>query len=91
MDFDIDFSQIQWIEVRKLGISIREIHDIFKNPSSVFSTVQGEPIIVGFSSKRKFIVATYQIAKNINFDIEVLQIDLPYEEDIKNYWCAHNE
>jgi hypothetical protein len=89
LDFNIDFSNIPWIDVRKLGISIVEIYDIFKNPRSTFSIVQGENIIVGFSTKRKFIVATYEIAKNINFDVEVLQIDLPYEEDIEKYWCTH--
>jgi hypothetical protein len=66
MDFEIDSSNIPWIEVRKLGISIGEIYDIFKNPRSTFSNVQGENIIVGFSAKRKFIVATYEIAKNLN-------------------------
>ena len=89
MDFNIDFSSILWIEVRKLGISMEEIHSIFQNPSSSIASFHGEEFIVGFSSKRKFILAAYQIAKNTNFDIEVLQIDLPYEEDIKKYWCRH--
>ncbi len=91
MDFDIDFSQILWVEIRSLGISIDEVYSIFKNPSSTVASHGSEDFIVGFSNKRKFVVVTYQIAKNVNFDIEVTQIELPYEEDIKKFWCLHNK
>jgi hypothetical protein len=91
MDFDIDFSQILWIEIRKLGISMDEVLSIFKNPRSMVASHGSEYFVVGFSNKRKFIVATYQIAKNVNFDIEVVQIELPYEEDIEKCWCLHNK
>jgi hypothetical protein len=91
MDFDIDFSEIQWIEVRKLGISMDEVYSVFKNPSSSFVFLPGLDFIVGFTSKRKIIVVTYQIAKNVNFDIEVIEIELPYEEDIKRFWCPYNK
>jgi hypothetical protein len=91
MDFDIDFSQILWVEIRKLGISIDEVLSIFKNPSSTVASHGSEYFVVGFSNKRKFIVVTYQIAKNVNFDVEVVQIELPYEEDIEKLWCLHNK
>ncbi len=91
MDFEIDFSDVPWVEIRKLGISIDEVYSVFKNPnSSVASSTTGE-FIVGFSNKRKFVVITYKIAKNANFDIEVIQIELPYEEDIKKFWCLRNK
>ena len=90
-DFDIDFSSILWVEVRRLGISIDEVHSVFKNPSSSFTTLHGEEFVVGFTNKRKFIVVSYRIAKNANFDIEVIEIELPHEEDIKRSWCSFNQ
>jgi hypothetical protein len=91
MGFDIDFSDIPWVEIKKLGISLDEVFSVFENPSSsIASSLAGE-FIVGFSNKRKFVVITYKIAKNANFDIEVIQIELPYEEDIKKFWCLRNK
>jgi hypothetical protein len=91
MDFDIDFSLIQWIEIRKLGISMEEVYDVFKNPNSSITSLLDESFAVGFTSKRKFIVVSYRIAKNVNFNIEVIEIELPYEEDIKRSWCSYNK
>ena len=57
MDFNIDFSMIDFIELRERGITREEIVSILNNRSSYF-------------------------------EIEILQVDLPYEKDIKQNWCG---
>jgi hypothetical protein len=53
MDFEIDFSLIQWIEIRKLGISMDEVYDVFKNPNSSITSLLGESFAVGFTTKKE--------------------------------------
>jgi len=40
----------------------------------------------GYGSRRKFVQIAYQISKNSNFDIEVLQIALHYDKDTNEHW-----
>ena len=89
MEFNIDFSNISWVEANKIGVSIDEVFSVFNNPSSGIGSMDSLEYIVGFSHKRKFIVVAYQIAKNPNFDVEAIQIDLPYEEDVRHVWCTY--
>ena len=88
MDFRLDFSKIDLLELRTINISMNEVKSIFLNENSVVKEYTNFTFLLGFSNKRKFIRVAFQISKNSNFDIEVLQIDLPYEEDVKEYWCA---
>ncbi len=88
MDFRLDFAKIDLLELRTINISTNEVKSIFLNENSVVKEYTNFTFLLGFSNKRKFIRVAFQISKNSNFDIEVLQIDLPYEEDVKEYWCA---
>lgn len=88
MDFRLDFSKIDLLELRAINISTNEAKSIFLNENSVVKEYKNFTLLLGFSNKRKFIRVAFQISKNSNFDIEVLQIDLPYEEDVKEYWCS---
>ncbi|MBY0433665.1 MAG: hypothetical protein K2U26_06110 [Cyclobacteriaceae bacterium] len=73
--------------MKKLGISLEEVNQILVNRSSFFESNQEFTYVLGFSEKRKFLQVAYRNSKKPNFDIEVLQIDLAYEKDIKKYWC----
>jgi hypothetical protein len=86
-EFSIDFSGINWIEMRKIGISPDEVVSVFGKPSTEFFFHREMECLVGFTSKRKFILVAFRVAKSINFDIEIFDIDLPYEEDIESIWC----
>lgn len=88
MEYNIDFSQIDLLELRKFNISFGEINSVITNPSSYFENKADFIFVLGFSDKRKFVQMAYRISKNTNFEIEALQIGLPYEKDIKENWCA---
>ncbi|MCZ8069791.1 MAG: hypothetical protein ACK514_02215 [Bacteroidota bacterium] len=87
MDFNIDFSKIDRLEMRDLNISDQEVKSVFDNENSFVKEFPNFTLLLGFSAKRKFFKIAYQVSKNLNFDVEALQIDLPYEEDVKQYWC----
>lgn len=89
MDFRLDFSKIDLLELRTMNISADELNSIFTNENSVVKEYTNFTLLLGFSNKRKFIKVAFQISKNSKFDIEILQVDLPYEEDVKEYWCAN--
>ena len=88
MDFNIDFSMIDFIEMRKCDITREEIVSILNNRSSYFEQNEDFIYVLGFSIRRKFIQMAYRVSKNANFEIEILQVDLPYEKDIKQNWCG---
>jgi hypothetical protein len=88
MDFNIDFSMIDFIELRNLNITRDEIVSILNNQSSYFEYNDDFIYVLGFSTRRKFLQMAYRISKNANFEIEVLQVDLPYEKDIRQNWCG---
>lgn len=87
MDYNIDFSLIDLIELRRLNISTSEVRSVFSNDNSFYKDFGDFVFLLGFSDKRKFIKIAYGVSKNLNFEIEVFQNDLPYEEDIKTFWC----
>jgi hypothetical protein len=87
MEFNIDFSQIDRLVLRELNISRDEIYSVFSNQNSFHNEYPDFIFLLGFRSKRKFIKIAYQISKKANFEVEVLEIDLPYEEDIAKLWC----
>ncbi|HEY9044858.1 MAG TPA: hypothetical protein VIN08_03140 [Ohtaekwangia sp.] len=88
MIFNIDFSMIDRMEMRNLNITPDEIVNILNNRSSYFEANEDFIYVLGFSTRRKFIQMAYRVSKNVNFEIEVLQVDLPYEKDIKQNWCG---
>jgi Lhr-like helicase len=90
MNFTFDFSSADWITLRSLGITMKEVVSVFGNPSSVIDSINDIDYLIGFSDKRKFLIVAYRLSKNPNFDLEVLQVDLPYEKDIKKIWCQFN-
>jgi hypothetical protein len=87
MEFNIDFSLIDRLALREMNISMDEAQSVFSNQNSFHKEYENFIFLLGFSNKRKFIKIAYQIAKNVNFEVEVLEIDLPYEEDIAKFWC----
>ncbi|HEY9008678.1 MAG TPA: hypothetical protein VIM75_21220 [Ohtaekwangia sp.] len=89
-EFTFDFSGIDWVALRGLGITRNEVISVFKNPSSAVDRIDGIDFLIGFSDKRKFLIVAYRLAKNSNFGLEVLQVDLPYEKDIQKIWCWFN-
>ncbi len=91
MDFKIDFSGIDLVALRDLNVGATEIESVVVNTNSFFQDWGHSFFLLGFSSKRKFIKIAYRVAKNPNFDIEILQVDLPNESDIENYWCQREK
>jgi hypothetical protein len=88
MEFNIDFSNVSLLAMRDLHISVEEVKSVFANPNSIVKGYPDYNFLLGFSNKRKFVKIAYRISKNSNFEVDALQIDLPYEEDIKEYWCG---
>jgi len=89
MNLNRDFSNIHWFEIRKMGITMEEVIDVIQSSKSSVGFIVNSEFLVGFTSKRKFIVVAYCISKNVNFDIEILDIDLPHEEDIAKIRCPN--
>ena len=87
MDFKIDFSRIDLISLRNSGIIFTEVESILGNESSYFEPNGDFDFVLGFSSRKKFIQMAFRISRNVNFEIEALQIDLPDEKDIRECWC----
>lgn len=88
--FIFDYSDFDFLEMKKLNITMIEIQSVFQNPSSVFDKTDWFQYLIGFSSQRKFIQIAFEVSKNSNFDVKLLQIDLPYEKDIKINWCRNH-
>jgi hypothetical protein len=87
MDFIIDFSGIDFIALRNAGIKFDEVSSIVSNESSFFEPNRDFEYVLGFSSRKKFKQMAFRISRNVNFEIEALQIDLPDEGDIRECWC----
>jgi hypothetical protein len=68
-----DYSNVNWIDLRKSGIVMEELSSVFRNRSSKVDIFNSIEYLIGFTSKRKFIVVAFQVAKNPNFDIEILR------------------
>lgn len=81
-----DYSKIDRLDFKKVCISESEVNSIFESLKSNNKNFTGFDYIIGFSYKNKFIHIIYNISKNANFEIELLQIDLPHEEDIRKYF-----
>jgi hypothetical protein len=77
------------LKLTKISVSPDEILSVFESERSQAVSLTNYDLMVGLSNKGKFVVIAYQVAKNPTFDVEVLQIDLPYEEDIEQIWCTH--
>ena len=90
MDFNIDFSNVDFLDFKKLNITFEEINSVFANPTAYHEPQEDFIYALGYGSRRKFVQIAYQILKNSNFDMEVLQIDLPYEKDVREHWCKNN-
>ena len=91
-DFNIDFSAIDRLQMKKSNILLDEIRSVFANLNSEYDFSNPDfDYIIGFSNRRKFIHMAYFVSKNINFEIELLQIDLPYEKDIQKFWCSQKK
>ena len=88
-DFILDFAGIDRLELRELNITENEVISVFVNKTSFADYTREFDYLIGFSNRRKFVQIAYQVHKNPKFDIEILQVDLPYENDIKEYWCKN--
>ncbi len=86
-DFIFDYSSLNRIALRKENVSLDEISSVFLSDNSIIHPQKGFDYMIGFSNRKKFIHIAYRVAKNHKFDIEILQAELPNEEDVKEYWC----
>lgn len=92
-DYLYDFSQIDLVELKQLHINRNEVISVFNNPLSQLKAFKGFLFLIGFSERKKITQIAFNTSKNINFELEILQIDLPDERDwaalrIKKYYCA---
>jgi hypothetical protein len=88
-DFIFDYSDFDFLEMKRLNITMMEIQSVFQNPSSFLGRMDEFQYFISFSSQKKFIQIAFEVSKNSNFDVKLLQIDLPYEKDIKINWCGN--
>jgi predicted KAP-like P-loop ATPase len=88
VEFRIDFSGIDFIYLSRLDIKFDEVYSILNNEGSYFEPKDDFVLVLGFSSRKKFIKMAFRISGNANFEIEALQIELPDEEDIRESWCG---
>ena len=88
--FHLDFSKIDLVALKKLGITRGGIENVFafENDNSNHFGYANFIYVIAFTSDRNIIHIAYRISKSVTFDIELLQVDLPEDEnDIKKYWC----
>jgi hypothetical protein len=85
--FKFDISTTDRLEMKRQNIDVSEIESIFKSKHSYHEPFDGFEYFIGFSNKRKFIHFAFCVHKELAFDYQILQIDLPYEHDIRKYYC----
>ncbi|MEQ9302199.1 MAG: hypothetical protein RIF33_26700 [Cyclobacteriaceae bacterium] len=88
-EFLLDFVGIDRLKMKDLGIAPSQVANVlllgntcvheFKNPEHMYA--------IGYFDGIKFLHIAYRISKKIKFDLEILQVGIPNEEDIKRYWC----
>lgn len=90
-DFVFDYSDFDFLEMKQLNIAMVEIQSVFQNPSSYFDKMDEFQYLIGFSVQRKFIQIAFEVSKNCNFDLKLLQVNLPHEKDIKINLCGNHQ
>lgn len=85
--FSIDFRNLDLVELKSLGILSQDIIDVFLTENSEIFDFIDFKYVIGYVNQTKFIHVAYTLSKNVNFDIELLQVGLANEEDIRKYWC----
>jgi hypothetical protein len=85
--YNIDYSLIDRLELKKINVTFEEIQSVFFSPNSHLKPYTGFDYLIGYSNRRKFIHVAYKVSPDPNYELQALQIDLPYEEDIKDHWC----
>ncbi len=83
----IDFRNLSLLELKAAGILPRDLDDLFIIENSEIHSFGDFLYAIGYIKQTRFIYAAYNVSKNVNFDIELLQAGIPNEEDIKRYWC----
>lgn len=84
--FRIDFRKINLLELKVFGILTQHVDDLFVTENSEIHRFGNFSYIIRYVQQTRFIYAAYNVSKNVNFDIELLQAGVPNEEDIKRYW-----
>jgi hypothetical protein len=85
--FKIDFRRINLLELKNVGILTQDIDDLFVIENSEFLEFVNFSYVIGYVKQTKFIHAAYNVSESATFDIELLQVGISHEEDIKRYWC----
>ena len=89
MDLKIDYRNVNWVYLRSKGITQKDLSQFFQAEWLEIENLRdkGFSYAIAYVNEQKMIHIAYRISKNVNFDIEVLQIGIPNGEDIKRYWC----
>lgn len=85
--FRIDFRRVNLLELKSLGIFTPNIEELFVTQNAEILVFRDFSYAIGYVKQSMFIHAVYEVSKNDNFDIELLQAAIPNEEDIRRYWC----
>ena len=86
-DYIFDFSLLDRMELRSQNIAFEEISSVFNSKTSKIHPQIDFEYLIGYSGHKKFLHIAYRVHENPKFDIEILQAELPNEEDVKEYWC----
>lgn len=88
-DFNFDYSQLSAVALQADKITHREIRSVFSNaqrsfPLAGFSRAQHYYFIIGFSSKKRFLL----VALNYSYDNIVFhRVAVADEKQIQQYFC----
>ncbi|MBY0433666.1 MAG: hypothetical protein K2U26_06115, partial [Cyclobacteriaceae bacterium] len=82
MEFALDFSLIDLSALRSQHIRLSEVSSVLKSPTSVLHPQKGFDYLIGFSDQKKFIHIAFRVSGSPKFDLQILQVELPYENDI---------
>ncbi|GEM_PF-3025032 len=88
--FQIDYRKIDLIAQKRLnGIVMADIIELFSSDRSILvgSSDMKEVLNIGYVNGRKFIYAIFIFSKNHTFDVELLDVGIPNEKQIRAYWC----
>lgn len=95
-EFRLDLRSIDLLEEKQNGILQQDIKMILgientefhRFPPIEFPNLPKEAeYAIGYINRVKFLHIAYRISKSVNFDIEILQVGIPDEEEITKYWC----
>ncbi|MBC8110771.1 MAG: hypothetical protein H7Y04_06905 [Verrucomicrobia bacterium] len=88
LSFRLNFTDIDLAGLNaEEDITPQEVRSIFENPKSRYLFTKDIFFIIGYSHHKRIIQVAFRVAESIYFDLDILQIEIPDEEEIEQFYC----